>query len=117
MGTKTEETSASSAPERSHPGSSTSSGLTLGQEPVVVGAESEAAKYELAPPAEVERVEIPAVQPAYEDLGDLPASYNEDTLFCTARDPRWLFCYWDYDWTKVPAGAFQYGVPMFFLRI
>ena len=77
-----------------------------------MGSEPEVAKYEVAPPSE------PAPEsPAFEDLGELPSSYREDTLFCTARDPRWLFCYWDYDWTSIPRGAFQYGVPMFFLRV
>jgi len=88
-------------------------GFTLRQEPVV-GLESEVAKYEVAP----ERVVLPTlVRPAYEDLGELPASYHVDTLFLTARDPRWLFCYWDFDWTRVPSGAFRYGVPMFFLKV
>jgi hypothetical protein len=89
------------------------SGFTLTQEPVV-GLESEVAKYEVAP----EPVTPPAPShPAYEYLGELPASYQQDTLFLTARDPRWLFCYWDFDWTHVPGRAFRYGVPMFFLKI
>jgi hypothetical protein len=88
-------------------------GFTLRQDPVV-GLESEVAKYEVAP----EPVVLPApARPAYEDLGELPASYHLDTLFLTARDPRWLFCYWDFDWTRVPSGAFRYGVPMFFLKV
>ncbi len=44
-----------------------------------------------------------ATAPAFEDLGELPASYYEDTLFLVARDPRWLFSYWDFDWAKYPA--------------
>ena len=28
-------------------------------------------------------------------------SYFEDTLFLVARDPRWLFSYWDFNWSKV----------------
>jgi uncharacterized protein len=88
-------------------------GFTLKQDPVV-GLEPEVAKYEVAP----EPVVLPQpTRPAYEDLGELPASYHHDTLFLTARDPHWLFCYWDFDWTRVPGGAFRYGVPMFFLRI
>jgi hypothetical protein len=88
-------------------------GFTLKQDPVV-GLESEVAKYEVAPEPSI----LPApTRPAYEDLGELPSSYNLDTLFLTARDPHWLFCYWDFDWTRVPSGAFRYGVPMFFLKI
>jgi hypothetical protein len=116
MGNKKEDKTALSAPERSKTESNPSNGFTLGQEPVVGGLEPEIAKYEVAP----ESPRLPQgtlAAPAYEDLGELPSSYHEDSLFCTARDPRWLFCYWDYDWTKVPRGAFQYGVPMFFLRI
>ena len=88
-------------------------GFTLKQDPVI-GLEPEVAKYEIAP----EPVVLPPpTQPAYEDLGELPSTYHQDTLFLTARDPRWLFCYWDFDWTRVPGGAFRYGVPMFFLKI
>ena len=54
--------------------------------------------------------------PAYEDLGELPATYHEDLLFLIARDPRTLFAYWDFDWKKVPTSAFRFGVPVFFLR-
>src|SRR5687768_13403306 len=46
--------------------------------------------------------------PAYEDLGELPATYHEDLLFLIARDPRTLFAYWDFDWTKVPVSAFRF---------
>lgn len=88
-----------------------SAGFTLTQEPVI-GLEPEVAKYEVAP----EPVPTPAPV-EFEDLGELPASYREDTLFLAARDPRWLFAYWDFDWTKTPAGAFRYGVPMFYLKI
>lgn len=88
-------------------------GFTLKQDPVV-GLESEVAKYEVAP----EPIVLPSpTKPAFEDLGELPKSYHIDTLFLTARDPHWLFCYWDFDWTRVPGGAFRYGVPMFFLKI
>ncbi len=36
--------------------------------------------------------------PAYEDLGSLPASYGLNSLYLVARDPHWLFCYWDLNW-------------------
>jgi hypothetical protein len=41
----------------------------------------------------------PAPAPAYEDLGELPQTYGTNTLFLIARDPRWLFAYWDIDWS------------------
>ena len=55
--------------------------------------------------------------PAFEDLGELPASYHEDVLYLVARDPHWLVCYWDFDWARVPRGDFRGGVPQFFLKI
>jgi hypothetical protein len=55
--------------------------------------------------------------PEYEDLGALPNSYQEDVLFLVARDPRWLFAYWDFDTSRYPGSAMRYGYPQFFLRI
>ena len=45
----------------------------------------------------------PPAAPAFEDLGELPQSYGEDTLFLIARDPHWLFAYWDVDWSRSAA--------------
>lgn len=59
----------------------------------------------------------PTETPAYEELGELPASYQEDTLFLIARDPRWLFCYWDFDYAPYPGAAMRGGVRQFFLKI
>ena len=50
--------------------------------------------------------------PAYEDLGELPQSYGEDTLFLIARDPHWLFAYWDIDWA-----AYQPKDGKYFLKL
>lgn len=36
-------------------------------------------------------------EPAYEYLGELPESYGTKRLYLVARDPQWLFAYWD--WT------------------
>jgi len=58
-----------------------------------------------------------AAQPAFEDLGELPASYQEDVLYLVARDPHWLFSYWDFDWTRVPRSQFRGGTPQFFLKV
>jgi len=116
MGTKKEEKPRNGAPPRSKSESSATPGFALGQEPVV-GTDPEIAKYEVALGPEPETRPTPSVLPAFEDLGELPVTYDENTLFCTARDPRWLFCYWDFDWTKIPRAAFQYAVPMFFLKI
>jgi hypothetical protein len=36
----------------------------------------------------------------FEDLGPLPTGYGE--MFLVARDPHWLFTYWDFDYAKLP---------------
>ncbi len=58
-----------------------------------------------------------ASAPAFEDLGELPPTYHEDVLYLVARDPHWLFTYWDFDWAQVPRNNFRGGVPQFFLKI
>lgn len=40
-------------------------------------------------------------QSPYDDLGELPESYGSGRLFLAARDPHWLFCYWDYTWQQM----------------
>src|SRR5581483_9339115 len=47
----------------------------------------------------------PAPTPAFENLGELPQSYGT-TLFLTARDPHWLFSYWDFDPKSSPGSQF-----------
>ncbi len=56
---------------------------------------------------ETTREELPAppAAPAFEDLGELPQSYGVPTLFLVARDPHWLFAYWDIDWSSWLARA------------
>ena len=76
----------------------------------------EAHKFEISPEPVVATMTASAA-PAFEDLGALPASYDEDTLFLVARDPRWLFAYWDLDWTKYPAASMRGGHAQFFLKI
>ena len=48
-------------------------------------------KFVLTPPAP------PAAHqpPAYENLGELPEAYGTKKLFLTARDPHWVYAYWD----------------------
>ena len=88
-------------------------GFQISQEPVTgAGTEGDPHKYDIAAePA------LPAERPAYEDLGELPATYQEDRLFLAARDPRCLFSYWDFDWGRYPAAAMLGGVAQFFLRV
>ena len=39
--------------------------------------------------------------PAFESLGELPESYGTRRLFLAARDPRWLYAYWDFSWQQI----------------
>jgi hypothetical protein len=52
---------------------------------------------------------VPAPRPL-EDLGSLPRSYGEDSIFLVAQDPHWLFTYWDIDIAKHPGGPCQLRV-------
>ncbi len=40
--------------------------------------------------------------PAYEHLGELPATYGTQSVYLVAYDPKQLFVYWDVDWTAGP---------------
>ena len=55
--------------------------------------------------------------PQHEHFGPLPESYHHDTLFLVARDPRWLFSYWDFDWSRVPASSMRDGRQAYYLRV
>ncbi len=107
----------------SNPDPTTASSTTRGKkagafqispEPVVAAEDqNEAHKFEIGSVSQP-----PAVSaPVFEDLGDLPESYFEDTLFLVARDPRWLFSYWDFNWARFASSAFRGGVKQFFLKI
>ncbi len=82
-------------------------GFQISKEPVVYGKpEEDAHKYEATlgePPFSV------AEPPAYEDLGALPSAYGSRSLFLIARDPHWLFCYWDIDWQEYPPSRIPGG--------
>ena len=40
-----------------------------------------------------------------DQLGDLPRSYGNESIFVIAQEPHWLFCYWDYKLTEGVEGA------------
>ncbi|RYD81939.1 MAG: DUF4912 domain-containing protein [Verrucomicrobiaceae bacterium] len=84
-------------------------------EPVVpTEADQTAHKFEIA----AEQTEAPASQiPEFEDLGQLPSSYQEETLYLVARDPRWLFSYWDFNFWQYRASEMRHGIAQFFLRV
>ncbi len=43
---------------------------------------------------------IPASS-AYDDLGELPETYGTGRLFFAARDPYWIYSYWDFSWQQM----------------
>ena len=49
-------------------------------------------------------------KPEPEQLGELPSGYGD--MFVVARDPHWLFTYWDFDYSKFP-GQRQLGLQVF----
>ncbi len=102
-------------PVSSTPSTSTKKGgFQVSSEPVT-GVEETPETHKFETGAETATAATP--MPAYEDLGSLPASYDEDTLFLVARDPRWLFAYWDFDAGRYPASSMRYGYPQFFLKV
>ncbi len=109
MGNNNPNTSVSSSGTSKKPGA-----FTISPDPVSLG-EPEVHKFEVAP--EPVTASPMGETPAFEDLGELPTSYHEDTLFLVARDPRWLFSYWDFDWSHYPKSTFRGGVPQFFLKV
>lgn len=46
----------------------------------------------------------PGAADPLENLGELPRGYNTETVFLVAREPNWLFTYWDLDITRHPGG-------------
>jgi hypothetical protein len=52
-----------------------------------------------------------------ESLGDLPAAYGTGKLFLTARDPHWLYAYWDLSPDQMAAYAKQSANGKIMLRL
>ena len=44
-------------------------------------------------------------RPHFEQLGELPQGYGQRTLYLIARDPHWLFTYWEVNWSEFPASS------------
>lgn len=87
----------------------------IAKEPLTAGVEEvEASKFDIGSATESTGGEA---APAYENLGELPDSYFEDTLYLVARDPRWLFSYWDFNWAKYTQASFRGGAKQFFLKV
>ena len=106
-----------SNPDPKTPSSAKKGAFQISSEPLI-SSEDESPSYEVHK-FEIGSSSEPAAvaAPVYEDLGSLPESYFEDTLFLVARDPRWLFSYWDFNWGRFSAESFRGGVKQFFLKI
>lgn len=88
-------------------GSGKKSAFHISKDPVVYGkAGEDVHKYEATIGEPTHGYPEP---PAYEDLGTLPTGYGSKSLFLIARDPRWLFSYWDIDWHGYPPSLMQGG--------
>lgn len=82
----------------------------ISAEPVVHGeVEEDVHKYEATTGASAASQE--------EELGELPASYGENTLFLIARDPSWLFSYWDVNWRAFSASSMKDGEFKIYLKL
>ncbi|MDZ4743852.1 MAG: DUF4912 domain-containing protein [Verrucomicrobiota bacterium] len=53
----------------------------------------------------------------FEDLGELPEAYGTKKLFISARDPYWLFAYWDLSWQQFHEYAAKAHDSKIFLKI
>lgn len=115
MGTKQtgKKAAANSEKQADSPASGESKGsFTLGAQPKTIGrVPVEAHKFETAPPSAEGGSSV-----FDENLGELPQSYFEDTLFAVARDPQWLFTYWDVNFYRIPAEATKDGERRIFLK-
>jgi hypothetical protein len=88
----------------------------ISNEPVIHGKTGEDVhKYEASPEAHAAAAAV--LHTAYEELGQLPESYGINNIFLIARDPQWLFTYWDIDWGSFPANAAKDGAKKIFLKI
>lgn len=85
-----------------------SNAFHISSEPVVQGKpDGDAHKYEAA--QESQTSSAPSSNFANDEAGTLPQSYGKPTLFLIARDPHWLFCYWDFDFSHLHASEMRDG--------
>jgi hypothetical protein len=52
-----------------------------------------------------------------EQLGELPEAYGTGRLFLTARDPHWLYAYWDLSWQQMAEYRAQAADGRLLLRV
>jgi uncharacterized protein len=118
MGNTNADQPGSSKKTRSQTKGKKSPAFAVSQDPVIGESdEADVHKFEAFPEREGPASPPTSGAPQYEELGPLPGTYHEDTLFLVARDPHWLFSYWDFDWTRYSPAQHRDGVARFFLKI
>lgn len=66
------------------------------EESIIPAEELSAHKFDVSP------APPPPAQVFHEEhLGELPEAYGTGRLFLTARDPHWLYAYWDLGWQQM----------------
>lgn len=53
----------------------------------------------------------------YDDLGELPGTYGSGEIFLAARDPHWLFVYWDVDLEAIRPEMLLDNEKAFYLKV
>ena len=58
------------------------------------------------PPTASQKPEAPppaqsGISSEYDYLGEVPEAYGTGRLFFAARDPHWIYAYWDYTWQQI----------------
>jgi hypothetical protein len=76
-----------------------------GRAPAKVARKSEAAKPSRARKTASRPRAAKSSGADIDNLGDLPRSYGDESIFVIAQEPHWLFCYWDYKLTEGVQGA------------
>jgi len=90
----------------------------ISNEPVIHGkTEGDVHKYEATHDSSPPAPAAAHAQPVYEDLGHLPETYGENSIFLIARDPKWLFVYWDIAWNNFATFDMKNGERKVFLKV
>lgn len=93
-----------------------SSPFTVGSDPVIP---SRVETPEPAPTPVLETLPepLPTTSSVYDELGALPATYQTGQLFLAARDPHWLFVYWDLDLSSLSTSLILEDDATFYLKV
>ncbi|HEX8372904.1 MAG TPA: DUF4912 domain-containing protein [Chthoniobacterales bacterium] len=95
-------------------------------QPFKISAEPQIASRVVTPDPVEEIPQLPIEEPvlstsgsesSFDDLGELPASYQTGQVYLAARDPHWLFVYWDLDLESYDRDLMSQGEPNFYLKV